>query len=166
MFVAKRLWPCSKERAKIQITRRYFVSQIIRFRVGHSQRQKSHCFDCEFMDSKDDLSSIRQNHSLEPTSTKQCRTEIEMLIEVFSVTYFWVKLDNSNFVSWCHDEVINEFLNQKQDTEIINSQGKIRLPYFTNGLRAKCCIRYELIRVGWKQVVGTSGDVDCGVAWF
>jgi hypothetical protein len=60
-----------------------------------------------------------------------------MLIELYSITYFWVKLDNSNFVDWCHNEVINEFLKQNQDSEITISQGKIRLPYFTNGSRGK-----------------------------
>jgi hypothetical protein len=88
------------------------------------------------MDSKNDLFSIHQGHSLETTSTSS-REAAEMLIELYSITYFWVKLDNSNFVDWCHNEVINEFLKQNQDSEITISQGKIRLPYFTNGSRGK-----------------------------
>ncbi len=87
-----------------------------------------------------------------------------MLLGWCSVTYFWVKLDNSDFVDWCHDEVIDEFLKQKQDTKRTNSQSQIRFPYLRNGLRAKCCVIYELVRVG--AIIGTSGDVDCGVAWF
>jgi hypothetical protein len=105
-----------------------------------AKSKRAAAFAVGFMDSKYDLFSIYQDHSLEPKSTKQCRKEPEMLIELCSITYFWVKLNNSNLVYWCHDGVINEFLKQKQDSEITISRGKIRLPYFTNGLRAKCCI--------------------------
>jgi hypothetical protein len=136
VFVNKRLWPHRKKRAKVQRTRRYFVNQNIRFRVGHRQRQRAAASTVRFMDSKNDLFSIHQGHSLETTSTSS-REEPEMLIELYSITYFWVKLDNSNFVDWCHNEVINEFLKQNQDSELTISQGKIRLPYFTNGLRDK-----------------------------